>query len=179
MLLFGLSLNLGSYSNVLTLKKLTALFKLTVSRRSVLCQKWCRCYWQNLLTMFGSVCRSADLSEYYRRDIVFYHIGAVIVHLSRGSSSYLCSAHSLAARLIRGLACYTSTTNRWDALIRFLWNTEAVLSHFIHHDKSLNDSKRSHRVFGVLTCLIVMLYLFEFHWRIVERFMSMLNMLCY
>lgn len=75
--------------------------------------------------MFGSVRRSADLTEYYRRDIVSDHIGAVRAHLSRGSCLSL-----------------TQRTRR------FLWNTEAVPFHFIIHDKSL-DSKPSHRVFGV------------------------------
>lgn len=104
------------------IQKLTALFQLTVSGRSVLCQKWCCCYWQTLLTMlevqFVALCWSADLTEYYRRDIVSYQIKAVIVHLSRGSPSYFCSAHSLTDRLICGTACYTTTTtNRWDALV--------------------------------------------------------------
>lgn len=101
---------------------------------------------------------SADLTEYYRRDIVFNQ--DVIVHLSGGSSSYLCSARSLTAWLICGLLHTDNKQMRRPD--RFLY---AVPSHFIHHDKSLSNSKQSYRVFGVLTCLIVMLYLFEFHWR--------------
>lgn len=84
--------------------------------------------------------------------------------MSQGSSSLSLQCKlTLTARSIRGLAC-------WDTLIVcFLkkQNTEAF--HFIKHDKSLSNSKQSHSVFGVLTCLNVMLYLFEFHWRIVER----------
>lgn len=118
--------------------------------------------------VFCGVRCSADLSEYYRRDIVFYQ-GCQCTPEWRQLLVSLRRTHTH-SQPDRSAARYTSTTNRWDAPIAFYKTPEA--SCFIHHDKSLSNSKQSHGVFGVLTCLIVMLYLFEFHWRIVESFMS-------
>lgn len=81
----------------------------------------------------------------------------------------ICSAHSHRAGLICGLACCTLKSKSCD---RFLQNTPAVQFHFIYGDQSLNNSKQSHSLFGVLTCLFVMLYLFEFHRRAVGKVTS-------
>lgn len=121
-----------------------------------------------LKVQFGGVRCSADLTEYYRGDIVFYQ-GCYCTPERRQLLISLRRTHTR-SQPDWSAARYTSTTNRWDAPIAFYKTPEA--SRFIHHDKSLCNSKQSYRVFGVLTCLIVMLYLFEFHWRIVESFMS-------
>lgn len=54
-----------------------------------------------LKVQFVVVCCFADLTKYYRRDIVFYQ-GCYCTPEWR-QSSYLCSARSLSARLICGL----------------------------------------------------------------------------
>lgn len=169
MLLFGCSLNSGS--------DVWALFKSFVSSN----RQWQVSLVPKMVSLllakvadnvesavFCGVRCSADLSEYYRRDIVFYQ-GCQCTPEWRQLLVSLRRTHTH-SQPDRSAARYTSTTNRWDAPIAFYKTPEA--SCFIHHDKSLSNSKQSHGVFGVLTCLIVMLYLFEFHWRIVESFMS-------
>lgn len=107
MLLFGFSLNSGSRSKSQALstatKKIGCFFlchNLSAAGESC-AKKWCHRYWQNLPTTFGSECRSADPIEYYRGDIVFYHIRAVTVHLSQGGSSRVCTGWSAARPVSR------------------------------------------------------------------------------
>lgn len=105
--------------------------------------------------MFGSVRRSADLTEYYRRDIVSDHIGADRAHLSRGSC--LCSARSL-ARSPDGRGVFSETPKQFHFTLSSTTNPWTLNQVIV--------------CLGCLTCLIVVLYLFDFHWRVVGRFMS-------
>lgn len=72
---------------------------------------------------FGSVCYSADLTEYYRRDIVFYQIRAVVVQ---------------------------NGDNRRDAPVVVFRALKRINFTFTHHGESLNISKtKSSRDWGV------------------------------
>lgn len=124
-------------------------------------------YWQNVLTLFGSVTLLCRSDRVLQKGYCFLpHQGRCCTHEPR---QFL---------IISAVQTHThSQIDLWLGLLghsdRFLFlkkktqHTEAF--HFINRDKSLSNSKQSHSAFEVLTCLIVMLYLFEFHWRIVER----------
>lgn len=101
---------------------------------------------KSLLTVLGSVCRSAHLTEHHRMDFISVTSEPVRNTLAEAVPRVAAArAHTHSkAGLICGSARF-HVNDRQDA--------DAV--HFIHHDKSLNHSKLSHRVLGVLKCLIV------------------------
>lgn len=119
---------------------------------------------KNQLTVLGSVCRSAHLTEHHRMD--FTYVTSQPLRYTRAEAVpriAAARAHSLTQKpdWFTARPVSTSTTDRTLTPLTSSTTTNPLTT--------LNQVTAC---WGCLRVLLFMLYLFEFHWRIVETFMS-------
>lgn len=138
-------------------------FFLTGSGRSVLCQKWYTCYWQSLLKIIIKIERKKNI------------LAVCAKQTSEGTEYYFLPAQGCycTPEWRRFLKAAVHTSN---PIYIYAWlnkeNKMLFISFFTVPTSFCPILSQLHVCLGGFMCLIVVTYLFEFHWRSVGRLMS-------